>query len=317
MKISKITLGLASVLVAGSLVFTSCRKKTTVKDEPIDNEQGTTADNHLAEGSANDVLSMGSQLSENNGSLTTFKATQNEALFALAGATIIAGSPVGTPPTVLTYTVDFGATGILGSDGRTRTGKLFFDFSGSTNNAKRYRNPGFKMVVSSSNYFVDGNAVNITKTVTNTSPLSVIGETAFSTNLTWAITANVSIVKASSGGTVNWSCSRTKELINTNEAACYGGQGIAIDWTKAKVKLNGNANGVNNKGENFTVVATDLVKFFTCAPGTNPHRHPFVSGTILYTPGSRPARLIDYGNGACDFNATVTIKGQTYAITLN
>ncbi|MGZ3901000.1 MAG: hypothetical protein ACXVDC_11800, partial [Bacteroidia bacterium] len=217
---------------------------------------------------------------------------------------------------VSTATIDFGTTGCVGMDNRTRKGKLFFDFSQGTPGL-RYRNPGFKMVVTSSGYSVDGNQVNIiNKTITNTTPSSIATGTNPGTNLTWNISANISIIKANAE-TVSWTCNRTKELINTNDPACYQGQSLPIIWTKAKIKLNGSASGVNAKSENYTAVATDLIRDFTCSPDAlHPHRHPFISGTVAYTPGTRPTRTIDYGSGTCDFNATVTVNGQTFAITL-
>lgn len=321
MKTTRINLYASLLLVAGSLMFTDCRKKDKSPEPEPDNEQTTTQDNALAEGSANDVMAMGSQLSENSGSLTTFRSsetTDNLFLLAAGCSTITSNAPQGGTVVATQFTVDFGTTGCEGADKRVRKGKLFFDFSQSTNNAKYYRNPGFKVLISSNGYFVDGNEVIITKTVTNTSPLTIAGQTAYSgTNLTWNIVANVTVNK-NGGGQVTWSCNRDKELINSNDANCYKGQLQAIDWTKAKVKLNGTANGVNSRSENYTAKAIDLVRDFTCAPNglAQPHRHPFVSGKIEYTPGSRAMRLIDYGSGTCDFNATVTINGQVYDITL-
>lgn len=317
MKTSKITLGLVAIVVAASLTVTSCRKKEKTTAQEPDNEQATASDNALAENSSNDIISMGSQLSENNNnSMTSYRLDGSNAVFTSTCA-VITGSIVGTGSVVNTYTVDFGTQGCLCNDNRTRKGKLMFDFTGSTNGAKFYRNPGFKMVVTSAGYVVDGNQVNIiNKMVTNTTPLTIAPGANPGTNLTWSIAANISIIKANSE-TVTWTCNRTKELINTSDANCYGGQSMPINWTKAKVQLNGNASGVNAKGENYTAVATNLVRDFTCAPDPlHPHRHPFISGTVVYTPGTRPTRTIDYGNGSCDFNATVTVNGQTFSITL-
>jgi hypothetical protein len=322
MKTTKITLTMAILMVAGSLVFTSCRKKEQTTPEEPDNEQSSAADNSLAENTVNDVAAMGSQLSENTGTFTTFKTVQPSAeafMFSAGCATI---TPAFTNSAISSCTVDFGTAGCVGQDYRTRKGKIFFDFSGSTGGAKYYRSPGFKMTVTSAGYEVDGNQVSITKTITNTSNVS-LGETAYSgNNLKWSIDANVTINKAG-GGTVSWTCSRTKELINSNDPLCYKGQLQAVDWTKAKVKLNGSASGTNARSESYTAVAADLIRDFTCAPdGNKPHRHPFISGTVDYTPGNRATRHIDYGSGAvypntqCDFNANVTINGQTFTITI-
>ena len=60
-----------------------------------------------------------------------------------------------------------------------------------------------------------------------------------------------------------------------------------------------------------------LIKDHTCHPDpSRPKRTPFISGKNAYTPGTRATRLIDFGNKTCDFNATFTLKGQTYMITL-
>jgi hypothetical protein len=119
------------------------------------------------------------------------------------------------------------------------------------------------------------------------------------------------------GKTISWQGERTKELINTSDPACYKGQSLPIDWTKAKIRLNGEVNGQNARGENYSAKATNLVRDFTCSPnGNQPHRHPFISGKLVYQPGSRAARTIDFGNGSCDFNITITVNGQTYAYTL-
>jgi len=308
MKTSKIYQGALIAVMACSITFTSCRKKDRNPVEEPDNEQTTATDNNLAETSSGDIEAMGSQVSE-AGALSTYKFNG-----PVSGAEILAIAPCATITGVGTgtVTVDFGTTGCTGTDGRVRTGKLFFDFSASTpTTAIYYRNPGFKMIVTAQNYVVDGYAITINnKTITNTTPTGAPA----GTNLTWAVSANISIVKPNNAGTISWTCSRTKELINTSDPLCYNGQSTAINWTKAKIKLNGSASGVNAKGENFTATASNLVRDFTCAPDiARPHRHPFVSGSISYTPGNRPTRVIDFGSGSCDLVGTITINGQTYS----
>ncbi|MBA3680699.1 MAG: hypothetical protein H0W73_05980 [Bacteroidetes bacterium] len=308
MKTSKIYLVLVAALVAFSIAFTSCRKKDKNPVEEPDNEQTTATDNNLAETTSSDIESMGSQVGE-NGTLSTYRSngsSTGNGIVSIAPCATLSGIGTGT------VTVDFGTTGCIGTDGRVRTGKLFFDFSASSPTTSiYYRNPGFSMKVTALNYVVDGYQVTINnKVITNTTPAGA----PVGTNLTWSIAANISIVKPNNAGTVSWSCNRTKELINTSDPLCYSGQTNPINWTKAKVKLNGSATGTNAKNENFTATATDLVRDFTCAPDVaHPHRHPFVSGTISYTPGSRPTRLIDFGSGTCDLVGTITINSQTYA----
>lgn len=310
---SRISLGLAVLIIGTSLSFGSCRKKEKEETVTEDTEQGTANDNNIAESYVADIESMGSQVSD-NGSLSTYKTTGTSAVDALESSSCAAVSVYNQ-----VVTIDFGTTGCIGRDGRTRTGKLIYDFSGSASGALRYRNPGFNMNVTSQNYVVDGYAVNIqSKSVTNITSSSIPSTANPGTNLKWSIVASVSIVKPNNGGTITWSCNRTKELTNTSDSLCYRGQAFPIDWTKAIVKLNGSASGVNAKGENFTANATNLARDFNCAPDpvTRPHRHPFISGTIAYVPGTRPQRTIDFGNGACDMAATVAINGHSFNITL-
>lgn len=311
MKNSKIYLGLAVALIVCSITFTSCRKKTKTAETPADNEQSTATDNNLAESTSNDIVSMGSQVSE-SATLTTFKTAGNGILSIAPCASIL------TNTTTKTYTIDFGTSGCVGTDGRTRTGKLFYNYSASAPGATKYRNPGFNLSITSLNYVVDGNAVNInSKTIANITNTIINTQGPYPTvPLTWSVTADISIVKANGGGTVSWKCNRTKELSNSGDINCYNGPGIAINWLFAKVKINGSATGVNTKGENFTAVATDLLRDFTCTPDlTKPHRHPFVSGKVAYTPGTRPTRYIDFGTGTCDFSGTITVNGQSFSFT--
>lgn len=294
MKTSKTYLALMVALIACSITFTSCRKKETTPAVEPDLETSTATDNNIAEVIAVDIEAIASHVSE-SGTFTTFMTPC---------------AAVSSNTTTKTYTVDFGTTGCVGTDGRTRTGKLYLNYSGSTpTTAVYYRQYGFKLVVTSSNYVVDGNAVSIAGyTITNsTSPTAPTG-----TNLTWSVTANISVTKASSGGTISWSCIRTKEL-TTSHWPVYYSQTATIDWTLAKVRFNGTATGINTKGESFTAVATDLLKDYNCAPDVSkPKRYPIISGKIVYTPANRSVRRIDFGTGGCDFNGTVVINGQSW-----
>jgi hypothetical protein len=312
---------LAVVLGMSLLPLASCRKKEetpAVVTPAEDDEQTSALDNNTAENFAADIESIGSEVSENN-ALVSYKGTADQGVtgeYGLAASPCATISGLGTR----TFTVDFGTSGCVGLDGRTRTGKLIFDFTVSTPSTSiYYRNPGFSMSVSSQNYVVDGYTVNvISKNVTNTTPSSIPTGTNPGTNLTWAITASITITKPSNAGTISWSCARTKELINTSDPNCYKGQNTPIDWSKAIVKLNGTASGVNAKQENYTSSATNLIRDFNCSPDPQrPRRHPFIGGTLTYQPGNRLTRVINYGNGTnCDLNATLTIGNKTFNITL-
>ena len=299
---------ISTFLLLLSLFVLACRK-----DDPApstDSDTTSASDDAIAETIVNDLEAVGAEAAENQGSLTNFKSASGTAISLANCATVSIVNKI--------ITVDFG-TSCLCNDGRTRSGKLIYDFSASSpSTAIRYRNPGFDMKLSSQNYVVDGYSVTITsKQVKNTTPLTLPTGLNPGTNLTWSINSNISIVKPSNAGTITRLTSYTKELLNTNDTNCYRGQFKSIVWTLAKVKFNGNSNGINLKGENYTNTATDLVRDMNCSPFPNkPKRHPFISGKLNHTPGTKATRYIDYGNGACDINATVTINGVIYNITL-
>lgn len=320
MKIKRFSSILAIVVTVGAITLSGCRKKKETITDPTDTdtEQTTASDNALSESIATDIESMGSEAAD-NATIVNYKpgdangVSATEVLSAAPCATVSIANKI--------ITVDFGSA-CFGADGKLRSGKLIYDYSQSTpTTSVYYRNPGFKLVVTSQNYVVNGNQVNIiNKTVTNiTSPGLPPGLNPGS-NLTWSVSANIKITKSSAtgGGTIDWICNRTKELINTADTNCYKGQGKFIRWHLAKVRINGTASGTNAGGETYTATATNLVRDFQCAPdaANRPHWHPFVGGQLTFTPGSRLPRTIDYGNGGCDRDATLTINGKTYAFII-
>ncbi len=302
----KLSLILTTFCLASAVLFTSCRKKT----ETPDNDYTAATDNNMAEWAANDAITMGGQASE-SGSVSYKQGNDNSILATCASVT------VNTTTKIITVNFSGGAC----SDGHIRSGTVQFDYSGSTAGAVYYRHPGFKLVVSTpgNTYYVDGNKVAITHTVTNTTAANFDPNT---TDMTWSIAGNVTITKAGNGGTINWNCNRTKTLMNTQAmtyngaaiAASYVDQNTVIDWAKAVISVSGTANGTTAKGESFTLSTTSpLVVNMNCTPDPNkPGRHPIVEGGIDFTPGSKSVRHIDFGSGTCDNNGTVSLNGNTY-----
>ena len=306
MKTKQLILTLSTLVLAGSLMLTGCRKKTKEAEDP-DKDQSAAQENQIAENMMSDVAGIGSQGAE-TGTLTTYKMDPSADVFGITGGTVTLG--------VKTFTVDFGPLpGVTCADGRKRSGKLMFDYSISTNTITPiyYRTPGFKMSVQSSNYTVDDYTVAITnKTITNTTPMTIPTGTNPGVNLTWSIAANVTITKPASagGGTITWSCNRTKTLVNTNDPLCYQGQFLPIMWNKARVQLDGSASGTNASSESYTSTFAGLTRDFgTCGAF---FKYPFIQGQIQFTPGTKATRYIDFGSGTCDRTGTIKINNITY-----
>ncbi|MGZ3867144.1 MAG: hypothetical protein ACXVC6_13995 [Bacteroidia bacterium] len=309
MKTRKLSLALAALLITSAAIMSSCRKHKT---EDTDNDPSAAKDNNLAENTSNDVLNMVGQASENyaggtSSSLSTYRMGQPDEVSALGCA-----DTVKVDTTIKLIRVHFnGSTTCL--DGRTRSGVLLFDYSACPTGVRWYRNPGYSVHVTSQNYVVDGNAVTIDKTILNQG--FVAG------NLTWKITSNVTINLSGGAGTITWNTTRTKTLMNTAAAytvggtscaPCYTNQATPIDWSKAVIKIDGGASGVSAKGTAYSANAYGLIRNMNCSPAGHPFRHPFVEGTIDFTPAGKHTRHVDFGNGSCDLDYTVTINGHVY-----
>ncbi len=300
MKTNKFFNATFGVAVIAGLMFASCKKENNQEEETASAE-----DHAMAETIYNDINAMAGQASDiSSGSMSSYRMGDDQYICSLSCATIVND----TVNHIVTITFNGGTC----LDGRTRSGSLIVNYSASTNGARHYRDPGFSCTVASSNYVVDGNAVNIiNKTITNTTPS---GFNPATTNLTWHIDAHISITK-SSGGTIDWTCNRDKSLLNTSDASVYHGAATPITWSLARIGHTGTASGTCADGESFSATITSMLirDFGGCVISG---RHPIIQGTIDMTKGTRPVRHIDYGNGSCDNTATVTINNHTRTITL-
>jgi hypothetical protein len=307
MKTRSIIYSLSAMVLACSLTLSSCKKKKESEEPEVDTEQASASDNSLMENTMSDIQAIAGEASETY-TVNAYKLAENSA---------ITGSCTNVTMDVpnKTYTVDFGTTPCLCKDGRSRSGKLIFNYMASTGGATAYRHPGFALSITSSNYVVDGYTVNISnKTIKNTTPATITTGPNPGTNLTWSITANVSISKPGNGGTVTWNVTRYKELLNTNDPNCYSGQAIPINWSKAKIQLNGSSSGVTASNDTYTATLTNLVRDMNCSTASG--RHPFISGVLAFTPGTKATRTIDFGTGICDGFGTITINGNTYTFNI-
>ena len=269
------------VVAAMGMIFTSCRKN---KDEEKDTDTSSASDNALAEGTYNDVNNIADEAS--TGSLSSYFITNiSEEKSALSTCAVITNDTTVSPRIL---TIDFGATNCLCGDGRNRKGKINVSYTG------RYRDSASTHTITFTNYYVNDNQILGTKTVTNNGHNS-------SGNLSYSIVVNGQIIKASGGGTIIWTSTRTREWI--------AGE-LTPSWSDDVYLITGTANGTNAAGVSFTMAITSaLRKEMGC--------RNIVSGSLTLTPSGKPTRYVDFGTGACDNQATVTINGNVYNITLN
>jgi len=305
MKTRKFSLALAIFLLVSAAFVSSCRKKST---EEKDTDTSAATDNNLAESTSNDVVNMAGQASENSN--VAYRGGNDEGPLSSFCVSYWKRDTI-------RFVDSVAFSGGVCADGRSRSGSITFTY-GAKQNTMHYRTPGFTCTVKTYNYVVDGNHITLTKTITNNSPNSGGIPTG---NLTWNVTANATIVKAGNGGTITWSCNRNHTLLNTSAAytiggasvpACYNGANLPITWSNAVLSFSGTASGTTAKGGSYSLTGTNLILNMTCSDVNHPNRHPFVEGTIDFTPSGKATRHVDFGNGTCDMQFTVTINGTTY-----
>jgi hypothetical protein len=114
------------------------------------------------------------------------------------------------------------------------------------------------------------------------------------------VITNARITKAG-GKVVSWSSTRTREWIQGANTATVTDDIYGITGSSAGTDANGNAFSVN--------ITKALTIDFSC-------QYHIVSGIIEITPSGKATRVIDYGNGNCDDDATLTVGKKTIAFKI-
>jgi hypothetical protein len=191
-----------------------------------------------------------------------------------------------------TVTIDFGTSTLCtsgtGVNVRTRElkGKTFITLSAPLRKAGSVATQTFD------NFYIDGRKLEGTRTRTNNTPVG--GAPTFTIAM-----ANGKITDTD-GKTFMWNASRTRTW-----TAGFGTDTRGDD----EFDLTGSGSGTNRNGNAFSANITAPIHMtYTC-------RFP-TRGTIVITRADHLPRTIDFGAGACDGTATVTVNGQTKTITL-
>jgi hypothetical protein len=281
MNIKKLSRLMLMLTLASAVAFTGCKKD---KDEP-DTDTDVANDNSFAERTYDDVKSISDQAGD-NGSLSTYRVGDNSGLLSSC-ANI--NNDTSVTPHILT--IDFGATNCLCNDGKNRRGKIIISYQGA------YRDSGSTHTISFDNYFVNDYKVLGTKTVKN------LGHNS-SNQLVYSVDVNGSIINPS-GQTMSWTSQRTRTWVAGETTP-----GVLND----EYDITGSANGTSFAGTSFTMAITSPLHVKLACFST--YKSLIVSGTFDLVPSGKATRTFDFGSGACDNLATVTINGNTYNITL-
>lgn len=180
-----------------------------------------------------------------------------------------------------TIVIDYGDAGCTGPRGRLRQGRILI------NQTAPMRNAGAVRTVEFDNYRVDGVLVEADVTLTNTG-VDALGNVSFSRSV-----QNGSLTYPN-GQIATWNSAHT--MVQT----AGGNTILRIDDA---FEINGSINGVNRRGDTFSMTITEpLVKTANC---------PWIVSGVKTFVVNDLTRTLDYGDGACDNEATLTLADGT------
>ena len=308
----KLTGGLTRLMTAviflSILIINSCKKETSNSGNltPQEEEQATlvmTESDAEAEfvfndlfddvmGANNDVGMAGTGIfgraNSLNNSLEIARVDSTTRCFT------VAITHVTTSFFPVSITIDFGS-GCLGRDGHTRYGKIITTYT------DRLIVPGASATTSLENFKIDSLQIAGTQKVTNS---STANERQFSVDV-----ENAKLSKPN-GNYSEWNSHKT-----ITQVEGLGTPELPFDDI---YKIQGSATGKVKNGDRLYAWGSDivdpLIKKFTC---------PWIvkgqvkNSKVSNSSNSTWVAVLDYGNGDCDNQATITINGIEHQITLH
>lgn len=272
------------------LVIVSCDKDG---GDFTDNTTTSSRDNTTAENMFADIKKVVEEAADDEGQ--TSKIGNNKTGYTFGNCATVTINPAWgdtTWPKVME--IDFGSTNCTGNYGVNRRGKLVVTLTG------RYRDAGSTLTIQPQNYYVNDIKVEGTKTITND---------GYNSNNKLSFTVDVVNGKLTypNNQEITWASTRTNEWIEGDSTTLFthGFAGICDDV----YLITGAANGVDRKGKPYTVSITSPLRKEICCRWV-------VSGTVQLTPDGKDTRILDFGSGSCDNQATITVNGNTYNIPM-
>ena len=269
------------------LMINGCKKDKTVV---VDSSTTSAKDNSTAENFFGDIKRVVEEAVNDEGQSSKSSA------YSFGNCATVSINPAWidtlTWPKVLT--IDFGTTNCTDVYGINRRGKLVVTITG------RYVNSGSVLTVQPQNYFVNDIKVEGTKTLTNN------GLNA-NNNLQFTVQVTNGKITYTDQSFTTWSSTRYNEWVegDTTNFFTHGLAGVCDDV----YLITGSANGVNRNGLAYTVNITSPLRKEICCRW-------IVSGKLNVVPSGLATRSVDFGTGACDANATVTINGNVYNVLM-
>lgn len=261
------------------LALSSCKKDQPATDSAevlatyeLSANQGV-ADNTTQD--ANDVLGEAAVDYNFNGSGFAAGTAQTTGILSCATVTVTPAS--GFPKNIV---IDFGTAGCTSPRGVTRRGIINVTLTDSL------RRPGSVATMTFNNYYVNGYKKEGTITWTNTSTAGT---------KSWHRVCQNGKITAPNGNF--WTHSGEQDIVQTMGAS------TPINTLDDELSITGGHTVTNAAGRTRTgTILTALKKKTACN---------WIDQGTYQVQGPNHTAIIDYGNGTCDNNATISIDGQT------
>lgn len=269
-----------SLLLVGSFVVlvVACKKEDTIISEDPITASSAIATSANDDNTADAAFMDLKEVTDQTGLEATVKGVDSTK-YPCAKIT----TTVDTILKTITATVDFGSDNCLCKDGKNRRGKIQVKITGNKNII------GSTVTYTTQDYFVNNIGVSGTKTLT------VVDDRTFR-----VVVVNGKITKTD-GGVITWNTDRTRKMI-----AGFDTKDIVLD---DEFEISGTTSGINAAGNayKFTIL-TPLKKAIGC--------QWIKSGQLKIERAGKLDATVDYGDGTCDDQGTVTVGSKTVAITL-
>jgi hypothetical protein len=254
-------------------VFLGAVMVSSCKKKEFDSDTQTAVDYAYVKMGYNTTLPITNQITVNEEGV--------RAAYTCANVSYISGDTANWPQNndTIVYLVDFGS-GCTDVDGRFKTGYLNVYFYSDFSQA------GGQVKMIPSNYKVDGIQYDGTILFTNN------GNYSYSRTITNGVcTGNGWTITYNGTTTLNWIAGYTTPLNSADDSYSFFE----------------NSSGTNRNQKAYSVEIpsnTPLVKDCNCKW--------IKSGTVNITPEGLATRSLDFGTGACDNKAVMTINGRTF-----
>ena len=291
MKTNLKILSVASImLISASMLITACKKDSSSSSSTTDNSSAAklSANGATSDNAFDDAFNVAVQTGNDKGidNLMQMKSGKATLGFNVTGSYYCANVTVSGSSFPDTVTVDFGS-GCTSSDSIVRSGSITYIFSG------KLSTPGTTISSTFNNYAVNGYKLAGTYSIANTSTLAAV-------SLTTAVT----------GGNITYPNDTSYSFSGNKTVAWISGTPAAP--SSLVFNITGGYSISSSYGESLVAtITTPLVRNGGC--------ENIVQGitSFKYTKGSLGVNgTLDYGNGACDNKALITIGAFTETVTL-